>query len=70
MSKSMVIAFALILLIIPAPAFAYIDPAAGAFVLQLVVAGIAGVAVTLKIYWSRISGWVRRIGVYGSKNKI
>jgi len=33
---------------------AYIDPGAGSFVIQALVAAAAGVAVTLKVYWRRI----------------
>ena len=33
---------------------AYIDPGTGSFVAQAVVAAIAGVAVTLRLYWSKI----------------
>ena len=33
---------------------AYIDPGTGSFVAQAVVAAIAGVAVTVRLYWSKI----------------
>jgi hypothetical protein len=34
----------------------YIDPGAGSLVLQLILGGLAGAYVTLKIYWRRIRG--------------
>jgi hypothetical protein len=36
------------------PAAAYIDPAAGSMMLQLLLAGLAGVAVAVKLLWGRI----------------
>lgn len=37
-----------------APAHAYLDPGAGSLVLQLVLGGVAGLAVLLKMFWHRI----------------
>jgi hypothetical protein len=34
--------------------FAYLDPGSGSMLVQLLVGGIAGVAVTAKLYWRRI----------------
>ena len=53
MGYSFLIAF---LLLIPATAQAYIDPNAGSVVLQVVLGGLAGVAVLAKLLWHRISG--------------
>ncbi len=36
---------------------AYLDPGAGSFVIQAVVATLAGVAVAIRAYWSRIKGF-------------
>jgi hypothetical protein len=36
------------------PATAYVDPAAGSMMLQLALAGLAGVAVAVKMLWGRI----------------
>lgn len=38
----------------PATAHAYLDPAAGSLVLQLLLGGLAGLAVLLKLYWRRL----------------
>lgn len=40
--------------------FAYVDPGAGSFILQAVVATLAGVVVAANAYWSKIKaflGW-------------
>lgn len=36
------------------PARAYLDPAAGSMMLQLVLAGLAGLAVAVKLLWGRL----------------
>ena len=43
-----------------APAHAYIDPSAGSVLLQLLLGGIAGVLVALRLYWNRLTGLFRR----------
>ena len=40
-------------------AWAYLDPGTGSMVLQLLLGGIAGVVVILKLYWSRFVGLFR-----------
>lgn len=44
------------------PAHAYLDPGTGSILLQSTLALIAGTAVTLKLYWSKLKGliWRRR----------
>lgn len=37
------------------PAHAYIDPAAGSLVIQVLLGGVAGLAVIVKMYWHRIT---------------
>jgi len=41
----------------PGLRLAYIDPGAGSFVIQALVAAAAGIAVTLRLYWQRIKGF-------------
>ena len=40
-------------------AHAYLDPGTGSMVLQLLLGGIAGAAVILKLYWRRFVGLFR-----------
>ena len=35
-------------------AHAYIDPGSGSVLLQLILGGVAGIAVVVKLYWERI----------------
>ena len=43
-------------LIAPSVAFAYLDPGSGSMLLQLVLGGLAGLAVIAKLYWHRLLG--------------
>ncbi len=49
-----------ILLMCWVPAHAYIDPGTGSALIQGLVAAIAAVGVTLKLYWHRIVKFGRR----------
>lgn len=44
----------------PVAAFAYIDPGTGSILIQGIIAAIAAVGVTLKLYWHRFVGFFRR----------
>ena len=46
--------FFLIIVTFPAPAMAYIDPGSGSMLLQLILGGVAGLLVIIKLYWYRI----------------
>ncbi|MBF0248479.1 MAG: hypothetical protein HQL36_10480 [Alphaproteobacteria bacterium] len=35
------------------PAHAYVDPGTGGFLLQIILGGVAGAMVVLKLYWQR-----------------
>ena len=50
----MIAADVLLLLSLPLPAHAYLDPGAGSMLAQLAAAGFAGAAVLLRMYWGRI----------------
>jgi hypothetical protein len=36
------------------PVYAYLDPGSGSMLLQVLLGGVAGVAVIAKLYWSRL----------------
>ncbi|KAB2967324.1 MAG: hypothetical protein F9K18_04420 [Thermoanaerobaculia bacterium] len=48
--------FVLALLAGAAPALAYLDPAAGSLILQVLLGGIAGLALVIKLFWRRLLG--------------
>ena len=41
-------------LTVPSAAYAYLDPGSGSMLLQLVLGGLAGLAVIAKLYWHRL----------------
>ena len=51
-----ILCFFLLSLIAPSAAFAYLDPGSGSMLLQLVLGGLAGLAVIAKLYWHRLLG--------------
>lgn len=51
---------ACVLLIGSAPAFAYIDPGTGSALIQGLIAAIAAVSITAKLYWHRIVNFISR----------
>jgi hypothetical protein len=50
----------LLLLASTGVAHAYVDPGTGSYVIQLLIAGLAGIAFAIKIYWGRIKGLFSR----------
>jgi hypothetical protein len=43
-----------LLSVVAAPAFAYLDPGTGSMLLQVILGGIAAVGVALKLFWHKI----------------
>ena len=51
----------LVYLASPAPVYAYLDPGTGSFVFQMVIAGLAGAALIIKMYWGKIKKLATRL---------
>ncbi|MFZ2235500.1 MAG: hypothetical protein WBP11_04865 [Dokdonella sp.] len=49
-----VILFAALFAVLCAPAYAYIDPGSGSMIVQGVIAAIAAIALTAKLWWHRL----------------
>jgi hypothetical protein len=47
------------IVILSSPAHAYLDPGTGNVMLQLLLAGLAGVAAVAKLYWAQIVRFLR-----------
>jgi hypothetical protein len=45
------------------PVYAYLDAGSGSMLLQLLLGGLAGLAVVLKVFWKKI------LGVFGMANR-
>lgn len=61
--KSRLIAIGLLLLIVALPAHAYLDPASGSMILQLILGGLAGIAIAVKVFWHKL------LGIFGHKKR-
>ena len=51
---------ALITLCFSSPAYAYLDPGSGSFILQLLLASLLGTIFLIKSYWRKITRFFRR----------
>jgi len=51
-----ILLFVILLTVNVKPAHAYLDPASGSMILQVIVAAVAAVLITLKAFWHRIRG--------------
>ncbi len=58
---------AIFLLIFPNLSEAYLDPGAGSYILQMLLAGALGLMFTIKLYLSKIKSFLR--GFFGKENK-
>jgi len=56
-----------LLLIFPNLSEAYLDPGAGSYILQMLLAGALGLMFTIKLYISKIKSFFR--GLFGKENK-
>ena len=52
-----------ILLLTYKPAYAYLDAGSGSIIMQILLGGLAGLAVILKVFWHRI------LGIFGISKK-
>ncbi len=50
----LILVLALAIMLISAPAFAYIDPGTGSMVIQGLIAIVIGASVAIKMFWHRI----------------
>ena len=55
------------LLVFPDLSDAYLDPGAGSYILQMLMAGALGLMFTIKLYLSKIKSFFR--GLFGKENK-
>lgn len=56
MSTRLIVLVVLLALFVPRASHAYLDPTSGSILLQVLLGGIAGVALALKLFWHRILG--------------
>lgn len=54
----------------PISANAYLDPGTGSFIIQIIIAALAGISFALKIYWKKAAGWFSSIFKAGNKKDV
>lgn len=59
-SKAVLAAAALVMLLFSPAVFAYLDPSTGSMVVSAIVGIFASIALAVKTYWYKIKGWFRR----------
>jgi len=47
------------LLLVTEPAFAYLDPGTGGMLIQIILGGVAGLAVAGKLFWHQLKSFFR-----------
>ena len=57
-AKTLVVVLVGLLAFTPNVAFAYLDPGTGSALIQGIIAAIAAVGLTLKVYWHRVLGFL------------
>ena len=50
-------------------AYAYIDPGTGSYFLQIIIAGLLGVAFAIKVFWKNIKTFLSSLFSKGPKGK-
>ncbi|OGM11465.1 hypothetical protein A2Z22_00240 [Candidatus Woesebacteria bacterium RBG_16_34_12] len=55
------VVFFIFLFFLPRQAQAYIDPGTGSYVVQIILAFILGGVFTLKLYWKKITKFLRKL---------
>ncbi len=54
---SIVCLFLGLAVVITKPAYAYLDPGTGSFIIQIIIGGVVAAGAALKIYWGKIRGF-------------
>jgi membrane protease YdiL (CAAX protease family) len=58
--RHFVVACVVLLLVLPVPAKAYLDPSSGSMLLQIAVGGFLAVVVTARMYWRKVRSFFTR----------
>jgi len=50
-----------LLILCPADSFAYIDPGAGSYIIQVIIAGIVAGSFAIKIFWRELKAFLQSL---------
>ena len=65
----MLVVLALLYLIFPQKAYAYLDPGTGSYILQLIIAVLFGGLFAVRLYWSKIKIFFKNLSSRGKKHE-
>jgi len=68
-SISVLAVLSLLFCLFPVRAHAYLDPGAGSYILQMVLAAILGIGVAIRLSWGRIKSFVGKLRSKGKENQ-
>ena len=51
--------FAILIFLLPFPAFAYLDLGTGSYVVQIAIAAVLGWLFTMRIYWGKVVRFIK-----------
>ena len=63
-----VIIVAILAILTPDLAHAYLDPGTGSYIVQMIIAGLLGAAFAMKVFWMRIKGFFLRVFSRGARD--
>lgn len=58
MSRRLIVLVLLLAVCVPRQAHAYLDPTSGSILLQVLLGGLAGAALAIKLFWHKILGFL------------
>lgn len=61
MNHTKVIVFLVLFLLFSRNAYAYLDPGAGSYILQVVIAFFMGLLFAIKLFWIRIAAFFKKL---------
>jgi hypothetical protein len=59
--RHLLVFVALLTLIVPTDASAYIDPGTGSYILQIIAAGLLGGLFAIKMFWFQVKSFFKRL---------
>ena len=60
-------ALLLCMLVVPTPAHAYLDPGTGSFIIQILLATVAGIGYLVRVFWNGIKNFFTSLFSRGKK---
>ena len=66
---TLVVLLAVFYFMFPRKTYAYLDPGTGSYILQLIIAGLFGVAFAVKIYWRNVKAFFSNLFSKGQKGR-